>query len=175
MTLGLILGKRSKYTDAIQVLSDASARLKNTQGSEKNLERSAMLLGQRLLESGQVAEAEAYFRACLVPRGKERQILFDEDSMRVSMVLLAEALVRQGRKEEALAVVENMEGFSSYRGDWTEYCHSLQEEISKYSHGYTTGDPEYTPHLFSMLRDKTKPDKPLSIFRQPRRVRSVET
>lgn len=50
MTLGSILFRRSKYADAAQVLSAAFARLKKTQGSEKKLERSAMLLGRALLE-----------------------------------------------------------------------------------------------------------------------------
>ena len=99
-----------------------------------------MLLGRALLESGRATEAEAHFHACLVPKRKKRQILLDKDSMRVSMILLAEALVRQGRNEEALALVDGMEGFSfsSYAGDWTEYCHSLQEEIGKYERIYTS-------------------------------------
>lgn len=152
-TLGCVLFRRSKYTDAAQVLSDAFTRIKNTQSSKRDLENTALLLGQALLQSGRAAEAEAHFRACLNLRRKNRQILFGERFMMVSTIFLAEALVRQDQTEEALALVEDMEGWSSYAGDWTEYCHSLQQETRE---GYGAVGPEYSPYLFSILLDKNK-------------------
>jgi len=49
-----------------------------------------------------------------------------------------------------------MKGWSSYAGDWTEYCHSLQEEIKVFEHGYDSDGSEHTPYLSLMVRDKTK-------------------
>ena len=146
----------SQTPHAIQVLSEAFTRLKKTQGSKDYVQNTAVLLGQALLESGRAAEAEAHFCACLVPGRKNPQILFGEDFVMMSTIFLAEALVRQGQTEEALALVEGMEGFSSYVGDWTEYCHNLLEEIREYRETYGTAGPKYSPQLFSMLRDKNK-------------------
>lgn len=151
-TLGRILCHRSKYTDAAQVLSDAFTRLKNKNGWENALQQSAVLLGYALLKSGRAADAEAHFRECLEKPGRKGHIsLLDEDSTGTSIISLAEALAIQGRTEEALGCANSI-AYSSYTGDWAEYCHSLQEEVRCYESVSETDASEFTPHLSSIMR-----------------------
>lgn len=72
----------------------------------------------------------------------------------------AEALLMQGRKEEAVALLESTGGRASYEGSWTEYQKRLQDEINVYEstyEGYEGGSIEYLPLLCSLIRDRTNP------------------
>ena len=164
--LGCTLVHRSKCSAAIENLQKAFARIRryvpnDRKGAAADLVQYAVQLGRVLLESGQAAEAEAHICKCIEEPGPDgRPILHTKWHIRLARAFRAEALLTQGRKEEALPLLESFDSRDFCEEGWAGYYQTLQEGISQYDDHCGRTQIAAFPLLSSMLctnRDTTLP------------------